>query len=187
MSTSANLSFYNPLAVPENTSQLLPEDVPRVPGGSFQDQTQIQAVVQRPIKYVENVFGQDIRVDPRLKNYDVEMSFHPKQFGRERMNLGSLPYTTSPRLRRNMSDRMIPEDTKLMWSRSCWNECLNAAGPWYLRHWQIWDYAPFLPKGGNVALDPRYGAYTKTFTEPFKLERGVTPKSIKNDRLYPMP
>lgn len=159
-----------------NTSTLLPSDTPRIPGGSFQDQSQVQAVFQKPIKYIENVWGQDIKTDPRNKNYDVQMSFYPKQFGTERMNTGSLPYNTSPRLRKQVGERMIPEGTKMMWSRSCWNECLNNAGPWYLRHWQIWDYAPFRPTGGNVALDPRYGIDTRKFTEPYKVSRGTIPQ-----------
>jgi len=165
-------SNYNSI---RNTSNLLPNDIPRVPGGSLQDQTQVQAVVQKPIKYVENYWGQAIRTDPRNKNYDIEASFGPKQFGVARMNEGSLPFTTSPRLRKQTGERMMPEGTKFLWSRSCWNECVNSAGPWYYRHWQIWDYAPFLPTSGNVSLDPRYGANTRQFTEPFKIQRGKDP------------
>lgn len=151
-------------------------DLQYVPDGKFQDQSQVQAVVQKPVKYIENVWGQAIRTDPRNKSYQVQQSFLPQTYGKERMNTGSLPFNTSPKLRRQVTDRMIPEGTKMMWSRSCWNECLNNAGPWYLRHWQIWDYAPFLPTNGDVSLDPRYGMDTKKFTESYKVSRGQIPK-----------
>src|SRR6478609_2746692 len=137
----------------------------------MQDQSQPQAVIQKPIKYIEDYYGQAMRVDHTKVNLDWEMENWPK-FGKDRMNSGSLPYTASPRYRRNMSDRMIPEDTKMSWSRSCWNECLNQAGPWYLRHWQIFDYAPFVPTLGDIVADPRYGTvYTKKTTQTYKVER----------------
>lgn len=154
--------------------------IEKVPPNGRQDMAQIQAVIQKPIKYIENYYGQDIRMDPRNRNYDVEMSFWPT-FGRERMNVGALPYSTAPRLRRQPTDRMMPMDTKSRFSRACWNECLNSAGPYYLRHWQIWDYAPFLPSRGDVSIDPRYtGVTTKSFTEPYLLSRGNVPKRTTN-------
>ena len=143
----------------------------------MQDQSQAQAVIQKPVKYIENYYGQAMRVDRTKVNMELEMANWPK-FGQERMNTGSLPYTGSPRYRKNLSDRLIPEDTKMMWSRSCWNECLNQAGPWYLRHWQIWDYAPFVPTAGNVVTDPKYGGInTKEFTKSYKVTKpGITAK-----------
>lgn len=145
--------------------------IQRVPTNGFQDMSQVQAVVQKPVKYLENVFGQDIRTDARMRNYDVEASFFPKQFGTDRMNVGALPYATAPRLKRKPTDRMVPIDTKSRFSRVCWNDCIDNAGPHYLRWWQIWDYAPFLPTNGDIALDPRYGLDTKKFTEPYKVVR----------------
>lgn len=167
-----------------NTTTLL------VPGGSkaviekgsngLQDMAQVQAIIQKPVKYVENYYGQDIRFDPRKRNFDVEMSFWPK-FGTDRMNVGALPYSTAPRLRRRPIERLMPIDTKTRFSRACWNECVNNAGPYYLRYWQIWDYAPFLPSRGDVSIDPRYtGLTTKTFTEPYRLSRGYFPKRTRD-------
>ena len=152
--------------------------IQKVQTNGKQDMTQVQAIIQKPVKYLENVFGQDIRADPRNRDYDVQMSFYPKHFGVERMNTGALPYATSPRLRRNPTDRMMPIDTKTRFSRACFNECLNSAGPHYLRYWPIWDHMPFLPTGGDVALDPRYGANTKQFTEPYLVTRGGAPRSL---------
>lgn len=133
----------------------------------LQDQFQVQALIQKPIKYVENLWGQSIRVDKSKVDFDTEMSFWPK-FGKDRLNMGSLPYTTSPRLKKNIADRIIPVDTQLGCSRACTNEALAQAGPWYLRHWQIWDYAPFKPTSGDVTRDPRYGVNTRQFTKPYR-------------------
>jgi len=144
---------------------------------SKQDQTQVQAVFQKPIKFIENYWGQDVRADPRNRNYDVEMSFWPR-FGRDRMNVGSLPYTTSPKMLRNPVDRMMSEPTKMGFSRACFNECVNRSGPWYLRHWQIWDYAPLPPTNGDVSKDPRYGMDTRQFTEPYLVSRNHSPTRV---------
>lgn len=159
---------------PLNNSSLIAAGTPRIPGGSLQDMSQVQAVIQKPVKFIENVWGQDVKVDPRKRNFDVEMSFWPK-FGRDRMNVGAFPYAGAPRMRKKVHERMIPESTKLTYSRACFNECVNAAGPNYLRYWQIWDYAPFLPTNGNIALDPRYGMDTKRFTQPYRVSKGNTP------------
>jgi hypothetical protein len=126
---------------------------------------QAQAIVQKPIKYIENVWGQDIRMDKNKRNFETEMSFWPK-FGRDPLITGALPYTTSPRLRKNPVDRMMPVDTRV--SRSCWREALAQAGPHYLRHWPIWDSLPFAPSSGDVTKDPRYGVDTRRFTKPYR-------------------
>lgn len=129
-----------------------------------QDQLQAQAVFQRPVKYIENVFGPDVRPDYSKMDLDVQDSFLPK-YGKDRIFKGSLPYTTSPKLYRNVQDRMIPEETRI--SKVCWNDALADSGPWYLRHWQIWDGVPFLPTTGDVAKDPRYGKMTNDFTRDY--------------------
>lgn len=114
----------------------------------------VRAQVEKPIKLIENVFGKDIRVDPMGKNYDVAATFKQQSFGRDRMMTGSLPYATSPRLKRTPVQRMVPMDTRV--PRGEWNEALARSGPFYYRHWQIWDNAPFLPSRGDITLDPRY-------------------------------
>lgn len=131
----------------------------------LQDQYQVQAVLQKPIKYLENVWGQDIHYDIKDKNVDKEMSFWPK-FGRDRLNTGSLPYYTSPKLKRTPFERIIPIDTRI--SRPCWNETLAQSGPFYLRYWQIWDNASILPTTGDISKDPRYGENTRQFTKPYR-------------------
>jgi len=131
----------------------------------------VQSIVEKPIKYIQNYWGQEIRGDKSSKNYDVEQSFLPKYFGRERMIQGSLPKSTAPRLYNNPNDRMIPVDTRV--SASCWNEALAQSGPFYLRRWQIWDNAPYLPSNGDVSLDPRYGADTRKFTKPKTVHRNI--------------
>ena len=114
----------------------------------------IRAQVEKPIKLIENVFGKDIRVDPKNIDQDVAASFKRESFGRDRMLTGSLPYATPPRLKREPLQRMVPMDTRV--PRGEWNEALARAGPFYYRHWQIWDYAPYVPSNGDVTLDPRY-------------------------------
>lgn len=134
------------------------------------DTNRVHAIIEKPVKYIENYWGQEIRVDRGKVDVEKEMEWWPK-FGHDRMNVGSLPYTTSPRYRRNMSNRMISEDTRLTFSRACWNECLNQSGPWYNRYWQIWDYVPFVPSYGDITKDPKIGIYTKSFTESYRIER----------------
>jgi len=83
---------------------------------------------------------------------------------------GQLPYSTVPKNYLNPGMQMIPEQTRV--SKVCFNEALDNSGPWYLRHWTIFDYAPFLPSVGDVSKDPRYGIQTKGFlTDYMKLPR----------------
>lgn len=79
--------------------------------------------------------------------------------------VGQLPYATTPKTWVNPMIQMIPEQTRV--SRVCFNEALDNSGPFYLRQWQIWDYAPFLPSAGDVTQDPRYGIQTKGFTTEY--------------------
>lgn len=80
---------------------------------------------------------------------------------------GQLPYHTTPKTWENPQLYMIPETTRV--SNVCFNDALYKSGPWYLRHWQIWDNAPFLPSSGDVTKDPRYGMQTKSFTTEYYL------------------
>lgn len=116
----------------------------------------VRAQVEKPVKIIENVFGTDFRADPHGRNSNVADSFKQKTFGRDRMMTGSLPYATSPRLKRTPLERMVPMDTHVPFGEL--KEALSRAGPFYLRRWQIWDNAPFLPSNGDVSLDPRYSA-----------------------------
>jgi hypothetical protein len=144
-----------------------------------QDITQVQALVEKPIKYIENVWGQDVRVDPRNRNYDTERSLRSQWELYDRMNTGSLPYSSGPRLLKKEHERMISLSTKLNFSKVCFNKCVEDAGPSYLRYWQIWDSAPFIPSVGDVSIDPRYTQMdTKLFTEPYIVERNVVPRRI---------
>ncbi len=124
----------------------------------------IRAQVEKPVKIIENVFGTDIRADPRGRNRDVADSFKQKTFGRDRMMTGSLPYATSPRLKKTPLERLVPMNTHVPYGEL--NEALSRAGPFYLRRWQIWDNAPFLPSRGDVSLDPRFA--------PNQLKRSTT-------------
>lgn len=131
----------------------------------FQDQTQPQVIVQKPVKYIENVYGRDIRSDKSKKNYDVESSFQTTSFGKDRMIQGSLPFATSPRLKRNVTDRNLPVNTTI--SRVCFNDCLNEGGRFHDRYWVDWNNHAFLPTTGDVTKDPRYGENTRSFTKPY--------------------
>ncbi len=116
----------------------------------------VRAQIEKPVKIIENVFGTNIRADPRGRDREVADSFRQKTFGRDRMMTGSLPFATSPRLKRTPLQRMVPMDTHVPFGEL--NEAVARAGPFYLRRWQIWDNAPFLPNTGDVSLDPRYSA-----------------------------
>jgi hypothetical protein len=98
--------------------------------------------------------------DQQFKNLTpgVKRTFNPWQ--------GQLPYSTTPRTYENPMLQMIPEPTRV--SRVCFNDALEKSGPWYLRSWQPWENAPFLPSVGDVTKDPRFGEQTKGFTTEYK-------------------
>ena len=101
--------------------------------------------------------------------FDAEQTFLRTRSGvrkdRRSQFQGQLPYATTPKQWIMPQKQMIPETTRI--SRACFNEALDESGPFYLRHWQIWDYAPFLPSNGDVTQDPRYGMQTKGFTTDY--------------------
>lgn len=108
------------------------------------------------------------------KNFDAEQLFRETQPEKQKVRpfVGQLPYSTTPRSFLNPVTQLIPEQTRS--SRVCFNEALEKSGPWYLRHFQLWDTpnAPFLPSAGDLSKDPRYSIQTKGFTtEYMKLPR----------------
>lgn len=127
----------------------------------------IRAQVMKPMKLLENVFGRDIRADQSCRNPRAAEWLKPAMTARTQMHGGTLPYATSPRLKRAPLQRLTPEDTRV--PRGEWNEALARAGPFYDRWWQIWDYAPFKPSNGDIALDPRYNSnQMRCFTSGYK-------------------
>lgn len=116
----------------------------------------------------DNTFSDLLQADMKKRNMDVENKFRNIQQGTKRSTVpfsAQLPYNTTPRAR-GFSQRMIPESTRV--SRVCFNEALENSGPFYLRHWPIWENAPFLPSVGDVSKDPRYGMQTKGFTTAYR-------------------
>lgn len=102
------------------------------------------------------------------KNFAAEQTFRstgPELKKDVKPFVGQLPYSTTPRSYTYPVMQMVPEQTRV--SRVCFNEAVENSGPWYLRHWQIWDNAPFLPSLGDVTKDPRYGIQTKGFTTEY--------------------
>ena len=130
----------------------------------------VHAIYQKPVQHVENFFGQAHTVELSKRNMDFDqLGKYKYAHGgiRDKGFQGQLPYLTSPRLyNTGVQERMIPEDTRV--SKVCFNEALEKSGPWYMRYWQIWDYAPFLPSIGDVTKDPRYGQQTRGFTTEYK-------------------
>lgn len=84
---------------------------------------------------------------------------------------GQLPMHTTPRLCKfnQMESRIEPETTRGVSPRCSFNERVEAQGPFYLRHWQIFDNAPFLPSEGDVTKDPRYSVMTKGHSADYRL------------------
>lgn len=138
-------STFHTLAVPRETVTMKNPVDPYAP---------LRAQISKPLKIVENVFGPAVRIDPKGRDDGVAASLKPQTFGRTQMNTGSLPYSTTPRLRNPPLDRPVPVDTRV--PQGEWNEAVARAGPFYARHWQIWEHAPYLPSRGDVSLDPRY-------------------------------
>ena|SRR5947209_2721856 len=79
-----------------------------------------------------------------------------------------MPYVTTGRRIDPMNNKLVPESTREGDLTVQFNEAVDNSGPFYLRHWQIWDNAPFLPSAGDVSQDPRYGIQTKGFTAEYK-------------------
>jgi hypothetical protein len=107
--------------------------------------------VENTFRYTAPEFKADLRLPNRQTgNFPYE---------------GQLPYSTTPKEYPRIPYMAIPENTQI--SKVCFNEALDNSGPWYLRSWQIWDNAPFLPSNGDVTKDPRYGIQTKGFTTEY--------------------
>jgi hypothetical protein len=131
----------------------------------------VHAIFQKSVQHPENVFGQapSEQFRSRTVNFDQLGSYQydSQKINKSRGFSGQLPMATSPKLYGgDVQDRMIPEETRV--SKVCFNEALENSGPWYLRHFQIWDYAPLLPSIGDVTKDPRYGQQTRGFTTEYK-------------------
>jgi hypothetical protein len=133
------------LLLPQQPSKLVNPTDPYAP---------VRAQVSKPLRVVENVFGPSLRADPKNQNQDVSDALKPQSFGRDKLNMGSLPYSTAPRLRRTPLQQLVPINTRVPPGE--WKEAIARAGPFYYRYWPIWDTMPFLPSRGDVSLDPRY-------------------------------
>lgn len=131
----------------------------------YQTRDQIQAITSEPVRYLEDVWGQDIRADKKNRDNDTSTDL---RFGKrdQRFNASSsLPYQTSPRSFETPDTQIIAENTRV--NRVCLNDQYIADGPAYLRSFQIWDNAPIKPSVGDVTKDPRYGMITKSFTSRY--------------------
>jgi len=121
-----------------------------------------------------NVFRapwQDQETKDRSSYYSVEQEFREQVTGVKKSHTnqweGQLPYQTTPKSNVHTAIQMIPEYRNPV-NRVCFREAVDNSGPFYLRHWQIWDNAPFLPSNGDVTLDPKYmSEQTKGFTTEY--------------------
>lgn len=135
--------------------------------------------ISQPIPYgmdtgVFSAPWQQSEIQDRRANVDIETKFQENVPGVKRSTdrwEGQLPYSTTPKAYGTPGLQMIPQSTRI--DAVCFREALDNSGPFYLRHWQIWDNAPFLPSGGDVSLDPKYHSMqTKGFTSSYlKLPR----------------
>ena len=135
----------------------------------YQDTAQVAVVREKPVKYLENVWGQSIRSDPKFMSYDMNERLHPKNFSRVRDRYvgGALPYRTTPKLIFNRNDRMIPEDVHV--STVCLKEERYAHGPWYKTYFPPVDLWPVPPTSGDITKDPKFlQDYTRNFTKNHK-------------------
>ena len=169
-------SFYNPHQFDENALPFIdtrfpaPEQMSRYyqPGRQI-DNTQESAAYQ-------SLLRNDTQ-NPDFYNY--EQAFREAQVKEslkrdKRLNRvsGQLPYLTTPRLFNAPGRRMIPESTRDVEHRIRFNQKVDEAGPFYLRHWQIFDNAPFLPSSGDVTKDPRYSIMTKGSNVEYQMAPG---------------
>ncbi|RKP33268.1 hypothetical protein BJ085DRAFT_31414 [Dimargaris cristalligena] len=118
--------------------------------------------------FTSDEFGSPQIADYGKRNFDTEQAFRdtaPSSQSGVRQFSGQLPYATTPRSFENPMTKIIPQPTKM--GKVCFNDALDKAGPFYLRQWQIWENAPFIPSLGDVTKDPRYAIQTKGFTTEY--------------------
>jgi len=134
-----------------------------------QEAAAIPVVYEKPVKYLENVWGQDVRMDPKNRSYDMSEFLKPKNFGgvRDTKVGGSMPFLTTPKLRFNRMDRMIPEETFV--SSVCLKEELDNRGPWYNTYLPPVDLWPIKPTRGDITKEPKYiQDYTKRRVQNYR-------------------
>jgi hypothetical protein len=129
----------------------------------MQSSAQVQAVYQRPVKEVENVFGQRNRTDYTA---DVANDLRPKSYGPR----FSQPYSEQlPHAGQGVrwsTGQLIPEPTRT--TRVAMNKAFEDT-PYYERKWEPVEHLPVLPTIGNIDADPRYHSLsTKTNMTEYK-------------------
>ena len=120
-----------------------------------------------------NEFSADISSDFSNINYEADSQLRYTKPDNKRdvpRYSTQLPYLTTPHMVSTSNQQMIPKVGQF--SRICFNDALAKSGPFYLRSWQIWDNAPFLPSLGDVTKDPtRMAEQTKGFSTEYKVQR----------------
>jgi len=131
----------------------------------YKTQDQIQAITSEPVRYLENVWGQDIHTDKKNQDHDTSTDLRFGKRDQRYQKSDQLPYQTSARSYDTPELQLIPQQTRV--NRVCLNDQYDRDGPAYLRTFQIWDNAPIKPSAGDVTKDPRYGVLTKSFTTSY--------------------
>ena len=129
----------------------------------------VKVIHQKTIKYMENMWGQEVRPDYKKKDYEREYNMHPRNFSniRDPMLSGSLPYATTPRLYFNRNDRMLPTETRD--SSIAKKMSLENSSPWYTHYWPVVETWPILPSRGDITQEPMYNQrHTRSFTKTYK-------------------
>ena len=130
--------------------------------------------------------------DMRASFLDAQQKSNSKRDLRLNGHQGQLPYATTPRTFATPGqDRLVPFSTRDNCTRFTFNEQVASQGPFYLRHWQIFDNAPFKPTAGDITKDPRYNFMTKGRLADYQLvSEGSEPfryASTVKDRPAPSP
>lgn len=135
--------------------------VPTYTRSQQQSTAQVQAVYQRPVKEVQNVFGARNRVD-----YSGTGDMRPTSYGPRFQQSYSEQLPSAGQSVRYSYDQMVPEPTRI--TRVCMNKTFESV-PFYERSFPIVDAFPVKPTMGEIGDDPRYKMIsTKTNTSEYK-------------------
>lgn len=138
----------------------------------YQDTAEISVIREQPVLYVENVWGQNVRGDPKHIDQSALESMRATDFSRLRQPTAmSLPHRTAPRLIFNRNDRMVPDYVQE--SRVCIKQQIEERGPWYSNYLPMVDAWPIKPSQGDLTKDPRYlQDHTRSFARRIKTMQG---------------
>jgi hypothetical protein len=131
--------------------------------------------IEEPTQYTQparlnNFYGIEYNMGHKIDSDVQHQSFYtsyPKLRHDLKLHQGELPVSTTPKLYRNIQDRLIPEETFNEWS--CIREDQSKSIPFQRSPWSIFDNIPIQaqPQPDITMKNPSYNAsFTRYFASP---------------------